>query len=649
MSAYEVGDILDIFILRALLHDGPLANLFLAEDRLTGKEVVLKIPCCDILNKPVLLYHFQNEDRISRKLDHPGIVRFIHRQRSRQYIIMEYVAGSDLRSFLHLNKHFTLDDTLDLMKQLCGIVRYLHSQGVCHLDLKPENIICSANSRIKLIDFGLASCADFPDYLAHDLDSPLGTPWYIAPEQLLGERSDPRCDVYSMGMIMYELLTGRLPWEKTGKLRIARKRLHYNPAPPRFFTSTIPPQLQSIVLQAIARQPGDRYATVSALHNDLEHWQQLPVTTFGQEKTLPPFWKRCWPKRFTHYAGNRFVKGKQSLRPLIIGAIIDTPACNAMLAEIKKQALLRSAQITFVHVIEEEGDSHFRRYGITVEGEKLMRRIEEAVQLLRRCSIDPGLRLIRGEVVEVLQNLCEEQGVELLVLGSSRKKNMVFDSGSVCGTLVNKCAVPVIVAKKDEAFPLTDLAAVAPASLTADQLICFDIFLVDLWYDQLHSSIDLMYRQLLITEPATQSIVRDEEKSLLLQYINLFSLNTAWRKTVTPLQPMYEQFVLLGNKIGTIPQGDAAGLQTIYLERLLPLTCKLKTRLAEISKDLHERCSPGIAQLPFLADPLCPVHAPQMPCYGPLLRTFDLGQDLSSLLRKQKAENENTCSQEISQ
>jgi len=186
MAFPEVGDTLDIFLLCSKLHEGAMATLFLAEDLLSREKVVLKIPCGDILNQPILLYHYQNEERISRLLEHQGIIRFIHRQRSRQYIIMEYVEGKDLRSRIGTKSILELSDALHLVDQLCSVVSYLHENTIVHLDLKPENIICCRDDTIKVIDFGLASCRYLPDLLTLDLKNPQGTPWYIAPEQLLG-------------------------------------------------------------------------------------------------------------------------------------------------------------------------------------------------------------------------------------------------------------------------------------------------------------------------------------------------------------------------------------------------------------------------------------------------------------------------------
>ncbi|MEN8200833.1 MAG: protein kinase, partial [Thermodesulfobacteriota bacterium] len=419
----EVGDSLDIFILRSELHKGAMATLFLAEDLLSREQVVLKIPCGDILNHPILLYHYQNEERISRLLDHPGIIRFIHRQRSRQYIVMEYSPGQDLRSRIGKNRLLDLETALILMTRLCEVVRYLHDQSIVHLDLKPENILCCEDSTVKIIDFGLASSRNLPDLLALDLDNPLGTPWYIAPEQLLGERGDPRCDIYTLGMLFYEMLTGHLPWPRSSKVQVARRRLRHDPTPPRYFNREIPPQVQDIILRATARQAVDRYESIGDLQRDLDCWQQLPLTEAGSSVRRPPWWRRLLPakaiQRVTTLQQDTKAPGG---RVQVVGALIDSENSDSMLAELKKEALIRSADVTLVHVVEEESDSHVRRYGIAVEGERLMARLERSVQLFRRCSIDPSIRLIRGEVVDVLGPLCTELGAELLILGPSRKK-----------------------------------------------------------------------------------------------------------------------------------------------------------------------------------------------------------------------------------
>lgn len=445
----EVGDTLDNYIIHERIREGAMATLYLAHERRSGKEYVLKVPCSDILNKPIVFYHFQNEARISPLLAHPGIIRFVQQQKSRLYIIMEYVNGKDLRSMVAKGHVLGLDTALQLIRQLCEVAAYLHDNSILHLDLKPENILCCQDSRIRVIDFGLASHTGFPDLLSLDFKNPQGTPWYIAPEQLLGQRADPRCDIYSIGMLLYEMLTGCLPWPRSGKLQVARRRLRHDPAPPRAYNPEIPPQIQDIILRAIARKAENRYSTIGAMQNDLSNWRKQPVTPTGSSCKKPPLWRQLLPHPAIKKEDltPRTVHNPQA-KPQIIGALIDSGESDAMLAEVKKSALLRSAEVTLVHVIEEEGDSHFRRYGITVEGENLMARLEQAMQILQHSDIEPTVRLIRGEVVEVLCRLCKELHTCMLVIGTSRKKDGFLRSASVLRRLEQKGHCPLRIARE---------------------------------------------------------------------------------------------------------------------------------------------------------------------------------------------------------
>ena len=637
MAFPEVGDTLDIFILRSKIHDGALTTLFLAEDQLSLEEVVLKIPCGDILNKPIILYHYQNEERISRQLAHPGIVRFIHRQRSRQYIIMEKLSGKDLRSKVGRNRSLKLQDALILMDKLCEIVGYLHQQCIVHLDLKPENIICLNNSEIKLIDFGLASCSALPDLLALDLQNPQGTPWYIAPEQLLGERSDPRCDIYSMGMMFYEMLTGQLPWPRSSKVRIARRRLRHDPAPPRYYNPNIPPQIQSIILRAISRHAGQRYSSVRELQSDLKSWQQLPITEGGRIDKRPSIWRRLFPWKAiqkSNKKGQRIQLSKS--RPQIIGAIIDSSSSSNMLDEVKKQALIRSAEVTLVHVIEEESDCHTTRYGMTVEGEQMMAGLDVSVQNLRRYSIDPGIRLIRGDVVDVLGNLCVDQGVELLVLGVSRKEKSLLRGASLQHRLEKnkECHCQVLVATEEHFSPETDLKDLRPDQLTGQQVLSSDIFLVDLWFEHLYYHTNSIYKLLLYPE---QEPDLGETNCRFGQFLISLKRFENWQQLTAILDPIHIQFHEVMARMAKLQSNDHAGLQDIYIRESLTLSCKLKKQLGLVSLFLRSHLENEPIPVPFLIDERCPVNQPNLACYGPLLGALTLDQDLCVLIEKSMA------------
>ena len=627
----EVGDCLDTFILRSELHQGAMATLFLAEDQLSCEQVVLKIPCGDILNQPILLYHYQNEERISRLLDHPGIIQFIHRQRSRQYIIMEHVEAQDLRSKVGRKRKMEINTALLLMAKLCEVTTYLHARGIVHLDLKPENILCCKNSSIKLIDFGLASCRHLPDLLSLDLKNPQGTPWYIAPEQLLGERFDPRCDIYSMGMIFYEMFTGQLPWPRSSKIHIARRRLRHDPTPPRCYNQDIPPQIQDIILRAICRHAEDRYASVQDFHHDLECWQQLPITPVGSNSKKIPLWRRVFPGKSVQRNNlqQKSLKTLQNKRQ-ILGALIDCPDSDNMLIELKKLALIRSADVTLVHVIEEDNDCHIRRYGITVEGERLMARLERAVQLFRRCSIDPSIRLIRGEVVEVLEGLCTDLNADLLVLGVSRKKAGLLRSASVRRRMEKKSPCPFIIAEQEQFSPAMDLTDLLPDQLTARQVLACDIFLVDLWYEHLYYHTDIIYQMLL---SPMEDIDLSEKHCQFGYFLSTLEKSGNWQEVTSALEPIHAAFHQVAAQMATLQQHDHIGLQKLYQRESLPLSCKLKKELGLVSLYLRDHLAAKPPSVPFLADETCPVAIPDLACYGPLLRAFTLDQDLCFLIQ----------------
>ena len=628
----KTGDSLDIFSLHSRLHEGALATLFLAEDRLSRAQVVLKMPCGDILNHPLLLYHYQNEERISRLLDHPGIIRFIHRQRSRQYIIMEYVLGKDLRSWFGKNRSLELDTALALMNQLCEVIRYLHDQSIVHLDLKPENIIYCNDSTIKVIDFGLASCRNLPDLLHLDLNIPLGTPWYIAPEQLLGERTDPRCDIYAMGMLFYEMLSGQLPWPRSSKIHIARRRLRHDPTPPRYHNPDIPPQIQTIILRAISRHAKDRYARVADFQHDLNCWQQLPVSVAGNTTKQPPLWKRLFPGRAIEISRRQQQKTNISGgRPQLVGALIDSAKSDTIVAELKKQALVRSADVTLLHVVEEESDSHVRRYGIAVEGEKLMARLEEAVQLFRRYGIDPTIRLVRGEVVAVLAEFCSKLGAELLVLGSSRKKEGFLRSASVRRRLEKNCPCPLTVAATHQFSAATDLSALQPNQLTTGQMLICDIFLVDLWYEHLHFHTDFIYQLLLHPE---RDLALGEEHCGFGRFLASLDTSGNWGEVTSVLRPVHRKFHQVASQMAQLRDHDHSRLHDIYIRESLPLSCKLKKDLGYVSRLLRTHLDRPPPSVPFLVDEACPVGQRDLACYGPLLGALNLDQDLCVLIRK---------------
>ena len=628
MTVPDIGDTIDIFILRSILHKGVMSTLFTAEDLLSGETVVLKIPETDILNTPVLLYHHQNEDRISRYIDHPDIIRFIHRERSRQYIIMEYASGKDLRKQVGRNRKMDVDTALKVMNHLCNAVDFLHDRSIVHLDIKPENIICDKDHTIKLIDFGLASCRKLPDLLALDIDNPMGTPWYIAPEQLLGERSDPRCDIYAMGILLYEMLTGNLPWPRSKKKSVALRRLKNDPTPPRFHNPDIPPQIQQIILCAAARHPEKRYASVQELQKDLLNWQGLAVTDKGKQTRRPGFWQ-------TLFSGRKFhrIENKQTLQPAtdrlrIVGALVDSPETDAMMEEVKRQALIRSATVVLVHVIEEQSDSSFRRYGIAAEGEQLMKRIETVVQGLRRLNIDPGIRLIRGDAADILSRMGSSIEADFIILGRSRKREGFLQGKTTGQKIITQSKCRVLVADENTFVSLESLAESQPALLSDDQVLSFDITLVDLWYEHLHYHTDFIYH-LLLSSKRDKDLC--EHHCRFGRFLSLFEKKDDWNGLITDLISIHREFHRVAEKMASLDHPDPSGLHAIYVKESLPLTFHLKKALGETSARLRKASRVSLSAIPFLAQDAHPFTTPDIPCYGPLMRLCDINRDLGGV------------------
>ena len=257
---------------------GGMSTLFKATDLEDGKQVAIKIPHEEMEADPVLVERFKREAEIGQELDHPGIVRtFEPKQRSRSYMVIEWVDGRLLRSILNEQKMLPIDRAINLALAICDALDYMHKHGVVHRDLKPENIMVDEQDRIKLLDFGIAMKED-ARRLTYAGPSPLlGTPDYISPEQVKGQRGDQRSDIYALGVMFYEMLTGQTPFSGPNPLAVMNERLIADPKPARKLRPEITPQLQEILNRALEREPRHRYATASEMAWELEHQEQVGI------------------------------------------------------------------------------------------------------------------------------------------------------------------------------------------------------------------------------------------------------------------------------------------------------------------------------------------------------------------------------------
>jgi serine/threonine-protein kinase len=287
MREVNVGEKLDQYDLTELIARSGMASIFKAVDRLSGATVAIKVPYLQFESDVVFYGRFQREEAVGRRLDHPNIIKVLTpRHKSRMYIAMEYVDGISLRAIMRNERPLKTERALNFARQVCDAMVYMHSQGVVHRDLKPENVLVTAEGRIKIMDFGIALDESARRLTWSGLSTTIGTPDYMAPEQVSGRHGDARTDVYALGTMLFEMLTGNLPFGGTNVYAMMRAKTGDDPQPPSRFVPDIDPHLEEIILRAIERSPRNRYPNAAEMLADLNAPERVQVT--GRAQRLHP-------------------------------------------------------------------------------------------------------------------------------------------------------------------------------------------------------------------------------------------------------------------------------------------------------------------------------------------------------------------------
>ncbi len=273
----EAGTQLDSYRIDAPVARSGMASIFKAIDVRDNRIVALKIPHPDLEADPILFDRFKREAAIGQKLNHTKVMRvFDDEKRSRIYMVMEWCDGRLLRKVLDEGR-ISQDRAIRIAIGVLDALEYIHANGVAHRDLKPENIMVDDQDNLKLIDFGIAGDIAARRLTYANFTATLGTPNYISPEQVKGKRGDGRSDLYSVGVILYEMLTGKLPFTGPSPMAAMNERLLNHPIPPRVADPSVSPQLQEVIYRALERDPRNRYPTAHEFRHDLEHLNQVGV------------------------------------------------------------------------------------------------------------------------------------------------------------------------------------------------------------------------------------------------------------------------------------------------------------------------------------------------------------------------------------
>ncbi len=268
---YEIHELIGV---------GGMAVVYRAYDTIDDRVVAIKILKDEFSNNADFIRRFKNESKAIAVLSHPNIVKVydVSIGDRIQYIVMEYIDGITLKEYLGQQKVIKWKEAIHFTVQILRALQHAHEKGIVHRDIKPQNIMLLSDGTIKVTDFGIARFARGETRTM--TDKAIGSVHYIAPEQARGDRTDEKADIYSVGVMLYEMLTGRLPFEADNAVSVAIMQLQADPTPPRDINPSIPEGLEEITLKAMQKDPAQRYQSAAGMLNDIEAFRRNPSINF---------------------------------------------------------------------------------------------------------------------------------------------------------------------------------------------------------------------------------------------------------------------------------------------------------------------------------------------------------------------------------
>jgi len=488
-SAFEPGSKFDGFTIEKQIGEGGMARLFLAHDE-NGRKRVLKVPRRTLDTDPVAVVAFENELRLARYLeDFPHAHMPVPQSDGEShYLMMDYIEGTDLWTYLCEQNCLSEVNAIALAKKIVHAMAELHRRRIVHLDIKLSNIMISPDGEVRIIDFGLANHLDLPDLIYESFQEPKGTPAYIAPEQFFGVRDEPRSDLFSIGTMLYEMTTSKLPFPDAHSELGVINRIKGAAMSPRHYRPELSEDFATLVMTCLQNVPDRRFASMDALYSALEKIEPAAAeaATVAPATAAPA--SAPAPKLVTSGARlltrltSQFLRSVRSAegdnlgeikewitrhqaqrttRYRIVAALDNDSGTRTMslnqeiLKQAIRQASLQPSSITILTVLK---DHNVALASTDRERKELNQAYQEAREMMSRVIADSatgdlpiGINIRSGEPVDAISNCVSDLNANLLVIGA-RKRHAIsrFVLGSTAYKALTTINCPVIVVKETD-------------------------------------------------------------------------------------------------------------------------------------------------------------------------------------------------------
>lgn len=435
MKLLESGTELDGFLIEACIHAGGMAHLYRVRyahsQHDPGFPMVMKVPRMTAGDGAETIVSFEVEWQIMQVLQGRHVPRLVAAGDLERipYLVMEYIPGETLEQKLEANPQLSVADVVSLGAAIARGLHALHQQNTVHLDLKPANVLFRPDGTAVLLDFGLSCHAHYPDLLAEQLRKAVGSPAWIAPEQVVGVRGDPRSDLFALGVMLYEMCTSRLPFGSPQTPAGLRQRLWVDPVPLRKHRPDLPEWLQEVVLRCLEPAAAQRYPSAAHVVFDLTHPDQIAITPRGRKlapTTFGTHFKRWIRAAGMHYQPSPVASQQADDVPIVMVAVPHKDVSDATLYSLR-QAAGRSlgtrpgARLACVTVISpnETSNSDEQRSETTVH-RRYLTELRQWAQPLEHPGAQTSFHVLEaGDVAQALLDYAKGNHVSLIVIGAA--------------------------------------------------------------------------------------------------------------------------------------------------------------------------------------------------------------------------------------